>query len=60
MRSATSKRVAGSSQLTSHVHAGFIDMLNEMRFGKLSEESIKTFYTLSRTPTLNGIEPTEL
>lgn len=35
-------------------------MLNEMRFGKLSEESIKTFYTLSRTPTLNGIEPTEL
>ncbi|GAA5924183.1 hypothetical protein JCM1841_006870 [Sporobolomyces salmonicolor] len=38
----------------------FIDMLNEMRFGKLSQESIKKFYSLSREPAYNGIEPTEL
>lgn len=35
-------------------------MLNEMRYGTLSEESIKTFRTLSRVPAYNGIEPTEL
>ncbi|GAA5862115.1 hypothetical protein JCM1840_001648 [Sporobolomyces johnsonii] len=38
----------------------FIDMLNEMRFGKLSQESIKKFSSLSREPAYNGIEPTEL
>ncbi|GAA6043372.1 hypothetical protein JCM8097_005287 [Rhodosporidiobolus ruineniae] len=39
----------------------FIDMLNEMRFGRLSQESIKKFYALSREPKYDvGIEPTEL
>ncbi|GAA6019588.1 hypothetical protein JCM10207_006936 [Rhodosporidiobolus poonsookiae] len=39
----------------------FIDMLNEMRFGRLTQESIKKFYALSRTPSYPvGIEPTEL
>ncbi|GAA5987380.1 hypothetical protein JCM10908_001932 [Rhodotorula pacifica] len=38
----------------------FIDMLNEMRFGKLSEASIKVFYALSREPKLGDMEPTEL
>ncbi|TKA55607.1 hypothetical protein B0A53_02785 [Rhodotorula sp. CCFEE 5036] len=38
----------------------FIDMLNEMRFGQLSEASIKAFYALAREPKLNGMEPTEL
>ena len=36
-------------------------MLNEMRFGKLSEQSIQQFKALSRTVNWNdGIEPTEL
>ncbi|GAA5871155.1 hypothetical protein JCM3774_006807 [Rhodotorula dairenensis] len=38
----------------------FIDMLNEMRFGKLSEASIKAFYALAREPNLGDMEPTEL
>ncbi|GAA5832670.1 hypothetical protein JCM11251_001406 [Rhodosporidiobolus azoricus] len=40
----------------------FIDMLNEMRFGRLSQESIKKFYALSRVPDYRrgGPEPTEL
>ncbi|GAA5949169.1 hypothetical protein JCM10213_008231, partial [Rhodosporidiobolus nylandii] len=39
----------------------FIDMLNEMRFGKLSDASIKKFYALQREPKYPiGIEPTEL
>lgn len=40
---------------------GFIDMLNEMRFGTLSKESIETFRTLHRDPNYtDGIDPTEL
>lgn len=35
-------------------------MLNEMRFGKLSEASIKAFYALAREPKLGDMEPTEL
>ncbi|GAA5967735.1 hypothetical protein JCM3765_000015 [Sporobolomyces pararoseus] len=38
----------------------FIDMLNEMRFGTLSSDSITKFKGLSREPKFNGIEPTEL
>jgi len=39
----------------------FVTMLNEMRFGKLSEQSIQQFKALSRTVNWNdGIEPTEL
>lgn len=39
----------------------FVDMLNEMRFGKLSPDSIQRFKKLSR-PIIydDGIEPTEL
>ncbi|WVR08671.1 hypothetical protein IAU60_005729 [Kwoniella sp. DSM 27419] len=38
----------------------FIDMLNEMRFGKLSPQSIASFRALSRPIPYDGIEPTEL
>ena len=39
----------------------FIDMLNEMRFGKLSQASIVKFGKLKRQPKYtDGIEPTEL
>ncbi|GAA5849249.1 hypothetical protein JCM8547_006492 [Rhodosporidiobolus lusitaniae] len=39
----------------------FIDMLNEMRFGRLSEASIKKFQGLAREPKYPvGVEPTEL
>ncbi|TIB69249.1 hypothetical protein E3Q18_00259 [Wallemia mellicola] len=39
----------------------FINMLNEMRFGKLSESSIKTFRSLSRPLQFDDqIQPTEL
>lgn len=39
----------------------FVDMLNEMRFGKLSSESIQTFRGLSRSIDYDdGIGPTEL
>lgn len=40
----------------------FVDMLNEMRFGKLSLKSIQRFKSLSRHPAYppDGIEPTEL
>lgn len=39
----------------------FIDMLNEMRFGQLSQASIVKFGKLKRLPKYNdGIEPTEL
>ncbi|GAA5871985.1 hypothetical protein JCM16303_000935 [Sporobolomyces ruberrimus] len=38
----------------------FIDMLNEMRFGQLSADSIAKFKMLSRQPTYSGVEPTEL
>lgn len=40
----------------------FVDMLNEMRFGKLSLKSIQRFRSLSRPPAYpkDGIEPTEL
>ncbi|GAA5890026.1 hypothetical protein JCM6882_009205 [Rhodosporidiobolus microsporus] len=39
----------------------FIDMLNEMRFGRLTQDSIKKFYALQREPKYAiGIEPTEL
>ncbi|SCV70212.1 BQ2448_1606 [Microbotryum intermedium] len=39
----------------------FIDMLNEMRFGTLSAQSIATFKSLSRDPKYtDGIDPTEL
>lgn len=40
---------------------GFIDMLNEMRFGKLSQTSINAFKALARPITYqDGIEPTVL
>lgn len=40
---------------------GFVDMLNEMRFGTLSQKSIKRFKELSRVVSYpDGIEPTEL
>lgn len=36
-------------------------MLNEMRFGTLSEKSIATFRSLSRDPNYtDGLDPTEL
>jgi ATP-dependent DNA helicase PIF1 len=39
----------------------FIDMLNEMRFGELSRDSISKFIKLKREPKYtDGIEPTEL
>lgn len=39
----------------------FIDMLNEMRMGNLSPDSIQRFYKLSRDLNFgDGIEPTEL
>ncbi|GAA6060678.1 hypothetical protein JCM10212_005060 [Sporobolomyces blumeae] len=38
----------------------FIDMLNEMRFGKLSPMSIASFKALSRELKNGGCEPTEL
>lgn len=38
----------------------FIDMLNEMRFGQLTADSISKFKGLSRELTYNGVEPTEL
>ncbi|KAG8887622.1 hypothetical protein FRB98_009290 [Tulasnella sp. 332] len=39
----------------------FVDMLNEMRFGHLSDKSVKRFKTLSRNIRYDdGIEPTEL
>lgn len=39
----------------------FVDMLNEMRFGNLSKESIAKFHKLKRQPIYNdGIDPTEL
>jgi ATP-dependent DNA helicase PIF1 len=39
----------------------FIDMLNEMRFGRLSAASIAKFHALSREPKYDdGIVPTEL
>ena len=42
-------------------HIGFVDMLNEMRFGRLTPESIRTFESLSRPLKMDdGIEPTEL
>ncbi|GAA5929992.1 uncharacterized protein JCM15063_004685 [Sporobolomyces koalae] len=38
----------------------FIDMLNEMRFGQLTAQSIAKFKMLSREPKYAGCEPTEL
>lgn len=39
----------------------FVDMLNEMRFGKLSSTSAARFANLSREVVYtDGIEPTEL
>lgn len=39
----------------------FIDMLNEMRFGRLTQASIVKFGKLKRLPNYtDGIEPTEL
>ena len=39
----------------------FVDMLNEMRFGKLSDNSIAKFKSLSRAVQFDdGIAPTEL
>lgn len=39
----------------------FVDMLNEMRFGKLNPDTIDRFYKLSRPVTYtDGIEPTGL
>uniref|UniRef100_A0A0K3C6U0 ATP-dependent DNA helicase PIF1 n=1 Tax=Rhodotorula toruloides TaxID=5286 RepID=A0A0K3C6U0_RHOTO len=38
----------------------FIDMLNEMRFGKLRKSSIDKFYALKRELKYSEIEPTEL
>lgn len=44
-----------------HRHTGFVDMLNEMRFGRLSNESIVAFKSLARPLKFNdGIEPTAL
>lgn len=41
--------------------AAFVDMLNEMRFGTLSAESIAKFQACSRDPRYNdGVDPTEL
>lgn len=39
----------------------FAAMLNEMRLGKISDETVKSFQALSRPLTFNdGIETTEL
>lgn len=43
------------------VIAAFVDMLNEMRFGRMSQASIKAFSQLVRPlPEDDGIAPTEL
>lgn len=39
---------------------GFVDMLNEMRFGRLSAKSIQAFNACFRPLPDDGIEPTEL
>jgi ATP-dependent DNA helicase PIF1 len=39
---------------------GFVDMLNEMRFGRLSQKSIQAFMGRSRPLPNDGIDPTEL
>jgi ATP-dependent DNA helicase PIF1 len=39
---------------------GFVDMLNEMRFGRLSQNAIQAFTACSRPLPGDGIEPTEL
>lgn len=42
-------------------NAGFVDMLNEMRFGTLSQQSIQEFRKLSRPIHYeDGMEATEL
>ncbi|KAF9066064.1 hypothetical protein BDP27DRAFT_1331149, partial [Rhodocollybia butyracea] len=39
----------------------FVDMLNEMRFGEMSESTINTFQSLSRVVNYDdGIQPSEL
>ncbi|CAG8747072.1 5094_t:CDS:2, partial [Acaulospora colombiana] len=38
----------------------FVEMLNEMRFGRLSQKSIQAFMARSRPLPNDGIEPTEL
>ncbi|CEL61663.1 DNA repair and recombination protein pif1, mitochondrial OS=Schizosaccharomyces pombe (strain 972 / ATCC 24843) GN=pif1 PE=1 SV=1 [Rhizoctonia solani AG-1 IB] len=38
----------------------FVDMLNDMRFGRLTPSSIRTFYELSRPIPDDGIQATEL
>lgn len=40
---------------------GFVAMLNEIRFGQISHETVERFMSLSRPlQTVNGVEPTEL
>ena len=44
-----------------HSDLGFVDMLNEMRYGKPSKETIQTFRLLDRPVVYDdGVEPTEL
>lgn len=39
----------------------FVDMLNDMRFGELSDAAVKAFRGLSRPVTYeDGLDPTEL
>ncbi|KAF9455001.1 hypothetical protein P691DRAFT_9274 [Macrolepiota fuliginosa MF-IS2] len=39
----------------------FANMLNEMRYGKMQESTVKIFQSLARNVTYNdGIEPSEL
>lgn len=51
----------GDSELMSHLSQAFVKMLNEMRFGTLTAQSIARFESL-RTPRRydDGIEPTSL
>lgn len=57
----TIQRSINLSQVFRQRDESFIEMLNEMRFGRLTPESINRFRSLSRTIHYDdGIEPTEL
>lgn len=46
---------------TANEHADFANMLNEMRLGKLSNQSVNTFKSLNRELKFDDdIRPTEL
>jgi ATP-dependent DNA helicase PIF1 len=52
--------VSSTGQAEAVLNLGFVDMLNEMRFGRLTPASIRTFHELARSISDDGIEATEL